>query len=378
MASPELRWKIELGRDDFLWAAPAVADGAVYMLDEDYLYAIDTQSGVLLWQFMHDVELFGSTTPLVNNGTIYFTIPINTDFNSQESGAIVYAVDTITHEQKWRRSVAEEDVTDPVLLGDTLFFAGRGLSLPEKPHGGHVYAVHASTGVLKWSFSTIENVESLFADKNSVYFGDGGAYAYSLDALSGHEKWKTLLANVESSVLAVANDAVYALSSDTKAQYKPNRLYALNSATGKQQWVYEKGDSRLGKLLVVNEDIYLTTQPILVNCLTDPNCLNSETHKGSVAIIDTATGKEKALFKLAGAVGGIPIVRDSSLYLQVGVLTPRGHMLDDEYIMAIDSTSGQEIWRYLTDDIVANGQPVLNGDSLYFWEGGALQAINVP
>jgi len=321
--------------------------------------------------------MFGSTTPLVNDGTIYFTIPIDSEFSSR-TAAEVYAVDIKTHKERWRKSLAEEGVTDPVLLGDTLFFAGRGFGPSEKPHGGHIYAVNAATGVEKWRISTVENIESVFAAKTSVYFGDSDAYVYSLDAATGLEKWKSKLDKFQSNVLAVTDEAVYALSSDTTSLDNRNRLYALDSATGKQKWTYEKSDSRLEKLAVVNKDVYLTTQPILVNCFTDPNCLNSETHKGSVAVIDTETGKEKSLFRLAGAVMGIPIVRDRSLYMQVGVFTRRDHMFDDQYIMAIDINSGQEIWRYFTGDPTPAGQPVLNGDSLYFWESGGLQALRVP
>jgi outer membrane protein assembly factor BamB len=376
LASPDLRWKVKL-LSDHLWAAPAIADGVAYILGEYNLFAVDAQSGTLLWQFDHRVDMFGSTTPLVNDGTIYFTIPINSDFSSRTS-AEVYAVDIKTHEERWRRSLAEEDVTNPVLLGDTLFFAGRGLALPDKPQGSHIYAVDAASGVVKWRISTVEKVESVFAGKTSVYFGDSDTYVYGLDAATGLEKWKSKLDKFQSSVLAVTDEAVYALSSDTTSLDNRNRLYALDSATGKQKWVYEKSDSRLEKLAVINKDIYLTTQPILVNCFTDPNCLNSETHKGSIAIIDTDTGKEKSLFRLAGYAIGIPVVGDRSLYVQVGVLTPRGNMFDDHYIMAIDINSGQEIWRYFTGENTPTSQPVLNGDPLYFWESGEFQALRVP
>jgi len=57
---------------------------------------------------------------------------------------------------------------------------------------GHLYALDAGTGEVKWDYETRERIISSPAVANEiVYVGSDDHYIYALDAGTGEEKWHT-------------------------------------------------------------------------------------------------------------------------------------------------------------------------------------------
>ena len=76
--------------------------------------------------------------------------------------------------------------TQPAVVGDWLFTASES---------GEVFALDAKTGCTRWTYQAKAGVRGalsvagLGSGKFGVYFGDGQANAYALDAVSGKEQW---------------------------------------------------------------------------------------------------------------------------------------------------------------------------------------------
>lgn len=64
------KWKYELESDDKMTSPPAIAGDVVYFGVERHLYAVDIQTGVRLWQFQTEGDVF--TSPAIVDGVVYF------------------------------------------------------------------------------------------------------------------------------------------------------------------------------------------------------------------------------------------------------------------------------------------------------------------
>ncbi len=64
------KWKYELESDYEMTSPPAIAGDVVYFGIEEHLYAIDIQSGVLLWKYKTEGDVY--TSPAIVDGVVYF------------------------------------------------------------------------------------------------------------------------------------------------------------------------------------------------------------------------------------------------------------------------------------------------------------------
>jgi outer membrane protein assembly factor BamB len=377
--SPRVLWKSG-PTYDLRWTAPAIANGTLYGFSASALNALDASTGDYLWYF--PVEPFGSTTPLVSDGVVYITVPGNPEFSSlgMKDSATVSAIDAATHKERWSLSLNEKDVTDPVVDNGTVYCAGHGLALPNEHPGGRVYAIDAANGSLKWKVVMTKSVRTvLVGDEGLVFFGGGDEYLYAVDANNGQQKWEVELSSSDTQVAAIHKDLVYAFSSDGNSVSIPNHLFAVDRLTGKKKWTYEKSDARVEGITIVGDDLFVTTQPILVNCVTGPDCLTPETNRGTINILDAETGQEKRRIILEGRVSGAPIVSDGALYMEIETVNFKQIFFRDGHMVALDIASGAEKWRYTTESAGNFGQPLLQDGIIYVGDdSGAVFALQNP
>ena len=105
---------------------------------------------------------------------------------------------------------------------------------------GHLYALDAKSGELRWKFKTgdVVHASPAYAD-GVVFFGSWDSWFYAVDARTGQQKWR--FHGGEDAVLhnqvgfqsspAVVNGVVYTGCRDSN-------LYALDAATGSEKWRY--------------------------------------------------------------------------------------------------------------------------------------------
>jgi len=259
-----LKWTFATG--GAIVSSPAVAGGVVYFGSADgSLYAVNAASGKQRWRF--DAHGQVNSSPAVADGVVY---AVSLDGN-------LYAVDAASGKQRWAFATEGEHrytkagnlgafpptevmpdpwdfyLSSPAVVGGAVYF-GSG--------DGHVYAVDASSGALKWKFKTGDVVHSSPAVSGGiVYIGSWDTYFYALDARSGALKWKFktgdddkihLMTGIQGSA-TVAEGSVYFGCRDAN-------VYALDALTGTLKWkTPNDGSWVIASPAVAGGVIYYTT-----------------------------------------------------------------------------------------------------------------------
>ena len=243
----EVKWRFRAGGP--IVSTPAVADGTVYFGSADHsVYAVDEHTGLLRWKFATHGRV--SSSPAVVEGRVYVgSYDGNLYALDAASGKLVWKFATEGERRFSARHLhgaepAAELMSDPfdvflsspVVAAGTVYF-GSG--------DGHVYAVAAEDGLLRWRFKTGNVVHASPALADGVlYVGSWDSYFYALDAKSGAQRWRfktgedPAIGNqvgIQSSA-AIANGVVYFGCRDS-------HLYALDAASGAQRWAFATGTS---------------------------------------------------------------------------------------------------------------------------------------
>lgn len=265
-APKQLSLKWTFSTNGAIVSSPAVGNGVVYAGSADgNLYAVEAKTGKLRWKF--DAHGDVNSSPAVAEDTVYV---VSLDGN-------LYAIDTATGKQRWSFATLGEHrftaagvlnlhpsteimpdpwdfyLSSPTVVAGTVYF-GSG--------DGHIYAVDAGTGALRWSYKTGDVVHSSPAVSGGiVYAGSWDTYFYALDAATGELKWKFktgedpkthVMTGIPGSA-AVANGTVYFGCRDAN-------LYALDAATGALKWrVPNDGSWVIASPAVADGVVYYTT-----------------------------------------------------------------------------------------------------------------------
>ncbi len=145
-------------------STPAVVNGVVYFGSSDNnLYAIKASTGTKLWSYTTSNSI--DSSPAVANGIVYFTNNDN-----------AYALNTKTGVLLWNSTGVSAYSSLTVANGIVYSGAYTGVA-------PNVYALNATTGAILWSYTTGNAIESSPAVVNGVvYIGsfDNKLYAFHL------------------------------------------------------------------------------------------------------------------------------------------------------------------------------------------------------
>lgn len=178
---PKVKWKVKIGS---VYGSP-VADvntGMIYVAGLDStIHAIETKSGKEKWKFKTNGPI--RSTPLLHNQSVYCI---------SEDG-LLYHLDKVTGKVNWRfltpQGTLQERKYDradyfqssATIANDIIYFG----------MGDYMYAVHATTGLLIWTYKTGNVVHTKPVVANGrVIFGSYDGYAYALNAEHGFLLWK--------------------------------------------------------------------------------------------------------------------------------------------------------------------------------------------
>jgi outer membrane protein assembly factor BamB len=263
-----LKWSFHTGAA--IVSSPAVAGGAVYFGSSDnFLYSVDERTGRLKWKFNAHGDV--GSSPAVCDGVVYV---VSLDGN-------IYAVDAATGVQRWSFATAGErrnsgngiDYAAPATemmpdpwdlflsspaVSDGVVYVGSG--------DGHVYALDATTGALRWKFRTGNAVHGSPAVSGGiVYVGSFDSYFYALAAATGGLVWKfktgdddptRLMTGIPGSA-TVADGLVCFGCRDAN-------VYGLDARTGALRWRHSTGGSWVvATPSVLQGRIYFTTSDSL-------------------------------------------------------------------------------------------------------------------
>lgn len=186
---------------DGVTAVPAVANGKVFVGTwSGNIYALDSNTGIILWQFPAGGVIFSS--PSVIGNTVYV------GSGTQN----IYAINAEAGSQKWKFCCAEDSVWGSPAVAEGILYV--------QDLVGKVHALDINTGTLLWSYKTGAAPSSSFSSaaiaNGVVYIGSQDEFVYAFNAKSGNLLWKFQTGGPVLTSPAVANDMVYIGSQDGK------------------------------------------------------------------------------------------------------------------------------------------------------------------
>lgn len=260
----KVKWKFHT--DGPVLSSPVVSNGVIFAGSSDnFLYALDSNTGALRWKFKTESRV--TSSPTVDQGIVYFL--------SYDS--YFYAVAAETGNLKWKFKTGGERrfsgqhlhgaSPEAELMPDPFDFY---LSSPAVWNGavyfgsgdGNVYALDARAGAVKWKFHTGDVVHASPAISNGTLFiGSWDSYMYAIDAATGKERWRFKTGEdpeihnqqgIQSSA-AVADNVVYFGCRDSN-------FYAVDANTGKQKWSFpNKGSWVISSAALQGGKVYFAT-----------------------------------------------------------------------------------------------------------------------
>lgn len=330
-----LLWRAQT--DGPVRSTPAVVGGRLFVGSGDaHVYAFDARTGERLWRFRAATSVTGS--PALSGELVYVT----------DHSSTLYALDAGSGERRWAVETGETvpfpwgyesgDIyaSSPVIADGTVFF-GAG--------DGHVYAVDASSGNVRWRAATDGRVRSTPAVADGrVYAGgaDGVVYAFGRDdgrLLWRHETEGSTLESAEfgydrrtvQSSPAVADGRVFVGARD-------GFLYALDAETGERLWRFD------------HEISWVNSSPAVAEGLVIAGSSDAQ----FVHAVDAESGEERWRVDSAGIVWTSPMVVDGRVILAEGFGRVR----------VLELESGEPVWSAWTGGRLF-GSPVIAGGTIY-------------
>jgi outer membrane protein assembly factor BamB len=184
-ATGSLKWKYNTG-SLIVKSSALISNGVAFIGNRNGdLSAINASNGQLKWKISTDGISLEQSTPIINNGVIYFASWYNTN-DFQQRGSL-YAIKETDGTLIWKGLKEQGFTSGPVYAEGKVFINSDDLNM---------YAVDALTGNEIWKKPIIANGALPTAANGKIFAGGGGSnFFYVLDAESGNESWKFPLTN---------------------------------------------------------------------------------------------------------------------------------------------------------------------------------------
>ncbi len=352
----------------------SVANGVVYASGDggnlasqsnDLIYALDAQSGSLLWS--RHLDNMSMTTPVVADGMVFVgsgtqgfqgsnlrnVDNLNAQHIVRGTGPnAIYALDAANGQVVWEYRTLGENMPTFIYSQGTLYVANGN---------GAVYAFNARTGVRQWKVSIGSYVSMSSPTLANGVLYVSGAHPYDLYAINvaTHQlMWAApvpgVFAGTDDSSLAFANNMVY-LMGTIGSWTKPSSVVFAFNPDGQLAWQTVLGSGALPTDIEVSAPVAVGTTLYVGSPIT-----NAE------YALNALSGKVLWTFDAAGPVSESPAVVNNILYFGDGT----------GMFYAIDASNGKEIASKALTGSFAADYPVVVGQTIYQPdENGQLFAI---
>lgn len=292
----ELLWSFKT--QDVIRSSPTVTNGGVYVGSNDnHVYALDSETGALLWRY--DTGDWVQYSPPVRDGIVYVAA-------MSEGDRRIHALDGASGDVLWvaETSYPFDDELAPAVEKGKVY----------APSGsGELHVLDTSTGELLWSLDVGMGADSPPTVVGGVVYLTAVNTAYALDESTGELVWSYGTERYPARDFpAVVADGVYYFSPD-------DHIYALDAGTGEVLWSFRV-------------DGMINTAPVAAEGLV---YVGSES--GRFYALDAAAG---GLVWSRGPMMGelrSPAVVDGVLYAESS----------DGLLRALRAATGEEIWQLL-------------------------------
>jgi outer membrane protein assembly factor BamB len=344
--------------EGYFTTGPAVGYGMVYEMNKDgYLYAIDIDTGALVWRYKGpDETLLWPGMPAVADGKVYVTTGEEAEYGGQVGTSEFACLNAYTGEPIWKlpiealapRESAIVAYGNLYIIPGTVTTSVDSISGNEYSRINQVWAIgsssipvsswpmwradptHSSTASvgpsnlsLVWNFTTNGSVISSPSVANGiVYVGSQDKNIYAIGAYSGNLIWKFTTQDAIESSPAIANGKVYTGGDD-------GYVYCLDAYTGAFIWkTFVNGD-----LPYTYGSFVLKSSPVISGGKVYIGSLD-----GYLYALDANNGGIVWRVKTDGQIESSPAVADGAVYFTAEEPTAGA-------LYKLDANSGVLIWK---------------------------------
>lgn len=174
----------------------------------------------------------------------------------------------------------------------------------------------------------------------TIYVGDSSQNVYALDRASGEQQWKFETTGSMASTPAVVDERVFFATE--------GEFHALDASTGNELWSFDYGVAGLqfNSPTVADDRVFFANGT-----------------GGTLFALDAETGTEQWRFETPDASTSTPAVVDDTVYFASY----------DDNLYALDASTGTEIWSYETEGNVST--PAVADGVVYAGGGDSMYAI---
>ncbi|SMO51596.1 PQQ-binding-like beta-propeller repeat protein [Gracilimonas mengyeensis] len=332
-ATQSAEWKFK--SDGKIIGSAAIEDGKVYVgTTAGSLYALDIESGDTIWKFNTNGRW--ASKPLIGGKLLY----------QLNGNGIFYAIDKTNGEVRWTFSTGGEhrmergtgsstyvDIWDYYLSGasqdgNTIYFGSSD---------GHVYALNATDGTLKWKYATSGEVHATPVIGDSlVYAGSMDGKLYALRKTNGTLAWEFDTIGARYFPKGAVQRAPVLTEDALIFGSRDYNLYALNPANGKGLWNFrDPGGWIIATPAVKNGGVFVGT---------------SDSHL--FYRFDAQSGRKEWEIPLNMRVYGSAVFDDDRVYF--GCF--------NGYLYGVNRENGSVEWSFQTDGSKANYHTVYDDE----------------
>jgi outer membrane protein assembly factor BamB len=323
----EILWTFNADTEDgYFCVGPAVAYGMVYMLNKDgHLYALDINTGDLVWKYEGPGFLMFPGNPTVADGKVYATTGQSASYAVAYGKSEFACLDAYTGERIWKLPIESFAPRESVAVAyGTLYMIPGNVTTSVDSISGDEY-------------STLNEVWAIRSEPWPMWRHDP---EHSAAGQSGPAnltlRWKFTTSGGVVSSPSVAYGRAYFGSQD-------KNVYCVDARNGRFIWKFATGARIKSSPAVVNGKVYIGPDDGYVYCL--------DAYNGSVIWKEYAGGYIEAPFSAAVLLQSSPIVVDGRVY--VGSL--------DTNLYCFDADSGNIDWTFKTEGYITSSPAVADG-----------------
>lgn len=310
-----VKWRFPTG--DRVVSSPVFHAGTVYVgSDDGQIYALEAASGRLRWAWRTDGPV--PSTPAVVDGRVHVL-----SYDGR-----VHTLDATTGAPLWKFAT-----------GGERRFEARGLhgNQPRTQTFADPYDVYLSSPAVVGG---------------TVYVGSSDGHLYALDAATGALRWKQRTGDVVHASPAVADGFVVVGSWD-------GRLYAFDATTGAPRWQFQAGVDPL----MANQQGFQSS-PAIADGVVYVGCRDAHLYA-----IDLKTGAERWRHSTGASwVVGAPALADGKVLFATS---------DTSLVIALDAASGKPVWQHAAQAYLFASPTVAGSVVLAGQLNGVLQALDL-
>jgi len=224
----------------FVQGSPLILEEVVYIATDHACYALDLQTGQLIWEKATGEEGAFMGAPAYENGVIYTT-----------AAKRLLALDSESGTEIWHTELATSFLA--LAVADGFVYVGnmdRSFRAYDQNTGREIWKFEA--GGEFWSAPAIAG--------DIVYAGNVDKYIYALDSLTGKLVWSFETGGDAVSEPNLADGVVYVSDSSHLFPSGTRHLYALDAITGELLWTFETVSTFLPAPALADGAIYITTR----------------------------------------------------------------------------------------------------------------------